>query len=154
MKQREEYVAALEAGLLLAGFSAFVHWAPPRATSRLLTRLGPGLGRVPPPFQTREHRSPADTPVSGASAEHASTARDVERAVRRAGRLVPAHTCLSRALTAFVMLRRRRQSAELRLGAARSDAGTLQVHAWVEADGRTLLDAPGAERMSPFREAR
>lgn len=145
MKQREEYVAALEAGLLLAGFSAFVHWAPPRATSRLLTRLGPGLGRVPPP---------CDTPVSGASAEHASTARDVERAVRRAGRLVPAHTCLSRALTAFVMLRRRRQSAELRLGAARSDAGTLQVHAWVEADGRTLLDAPGAERMSPFREAR
>lgn len=59
-------------------------------------------------------------------------------AVERAAVLVPASTCLVRALTAEVMLRRRGHDAQLHLGVARSGA-SLEAHAWLESDGRAVI---------------
>ena len=61
-------------------------------------------------------------------------ARAVGVAVRRSSRLVPAATCLPQALATRVMLERRGVANALRFGVAKSEAGVLEAHAWVEVD--------------------
>ena len=64
---------------------------------------------------------------------------------RRAARLVKAVAalyrmpCLEQSLVLFRILRRRGIPAELRIG-VRKVSGGLNAHAWVEHDGRLLLD--------------
>ena len=66
--------------------------------------------------------------------------------VARAARLVeavtacyPLATCLKKSLILFRILRKRGIPAELRLGVRRVD-GDFSAHAWIECEGRTLLD--------------
>ena len=64
-------------------------------------------------------------------------------AVMVASRYVPSTaTCLSRALAAYVLLVRSGHVARLRVGVARGADGSFEAHAWVESDGRILVDAP------------
>jgi hypothetical protein len=62
----------------------------------------------------------------------------VAGAVEAAARYVPRATCLTRALTAQVMLRRRGREALLRVGLRRGEDG-VEGHAWLESDGLVVL---------------
>lgn len=98
--------------------------------------------RVQPPRAPRGDMRPADSTDE--------TTRAVVRAVTRAGRMVPRSTCLVQAVAARTLLTRRQQPAELRIGVARSDAGRLEAHAWLERDGRVILGGPTTDRFAPL----
>lgn len=67
------------------------------------------------------------------------TLRDVGWAVDRAARLVPGAVCLCQALVVQTLLQRRGVSSELRIGVARDASGAFIAHAWVEAEGVTVI---------------
>jgi len=71
-------------------------------------------------------------------------------AVRTAAARLPGSTCLSSALTARLMLKRRGHDARVRFGVAPpADAGgTPQFHAWVECNGRAVV---GDESLDSYR---
>jgi len=59
-------------------------------------------------------------------------------------------TCLPRSLVLWHMLRRHGSSAELHLGVRRNH-GEFIAHAWVEANGRVVNDAPDiSEQFTPL----
>jgi hypothetical protein len=67
-------------------------------------------------------------------------------AVTKAGRYVPgARHCLTRALTAKLLLGRKGRASDLRIGVAKDDAGVLIAHAWLESDGAPLFGVTDAE---------
>ena len=51
----------------------------------------------------------------------------------------PQATCLTQALSAHVLLRRRGFDPVLQLGVARNDEGKFLAHAWIECDGRIVI---------------
>jgi hypothetical protein len=67
-------------------------------------------------------------------------------AVSVVGRRVLGAPCLAQALAGEVMLRRRGQAAEVRIGVARSEDGRLLAHAWLESRGRVVVG--GADTSS------
>jgi hypothetical protein len=77
-------------------------------------------------------------------------------AVAAAARLVPGRTCLSDALAADLMFRRRGYQSRLHLGVKRRDgAGPPEAHAWVELDGAIVtgeLPALSEYRTFPARK--
>jgi hypothetical protein len=66
----------------------------------------------------------------------------VLRAIHAIARRVPRATCLTRALAAMLMLARHGHAATLRLGVAKED-GRVSAHAWLESEGRTIMDGAG-----------
>lgn len=61
-------------------------------------------------------------------------------AVATVSRFMPkTHTCLTQALATQVLLGRRGHPTHLRIGVARSPAGQLQAHAWVESEGLIVI---------------
>jgi hypothetical protein len=68
-----------------------------------------------------------------------AAARAIGIAVRRSSRLVPAATCLPQALATRVMLERRGIPNDLLIGVAKSDAGALEAHAWVEVGDEVVV---------------
>jgi hypothetical protein len=115
----------LQAALLLGAIRLGLWLLPFRTLQRLLARL-------------------AQTPTAPLEAG-AATIGDVVWAVAGVSRYVPGATCLTQALAARVLLARRGQQTQLRLGVARSAAGEFQAHAWVEWQGRVVIggaDAP------------
>jgi hypothetical protein len=74
-------------------------------------------------------RSMADIPV-------ARLAWAVETTSRR----IPAATCLTQSLALQFLLTRAGRASALNIGVARSGARGFQAHAWVECEGRTLID--------------
>lgn len=67
----------------------------------------------------------------------------VETAVLRADNVLPWETlCLSRAITTYIMLRRRGIPAALLTGARMSEDAKLDAHAWVLAGGAAIGRAP------------
>ena len=77
--------------------------------------------------------------------------------LRTATHLVPAgKTCLTEALTAQCLLRRRGADAALRIGVARAtDAGApLTAHAWLEQAGRIIMGGETADGYEPLPLAR
>jgi hypothetical protein len=72
-------------------------------------------------------------------------------AVRTATHLVPAgRTCLTEALTAQYLVRRRGGDAELRLGVAVDAVKPFAAHAWLEAAGRIIIGGETASGYEPF----
>src|SRR5207302_7240179 len=55
------------------------------------------------------------------------------RAASRVARYVPGVTCLTQALTAWVLLSRRGVCSSIRFGVAPDGRGRIAAHAWVEA---------------------
>lgn len=87
----------------------------------------------------RAIRRRADGSVArGASVE------DVTWGVRRASRFVPGATCLTRALSAQVLLSHAGHASELRIGVRREADGALHAHAWLEGKDGILIG--GRER--------
>jgi hypothetical protein len=90
----------------------------------------------------------------GAEAEQVDAGELIERvlgAVRRVSARFSGSTCLGRALTAWVMLKRRRVSAVVRLGVAGSPERAFGAHAWLECGGRAVLGEPEAGQYVAFR---
>ena len=102
---------------------------PFRMVRALLTRLAGNHGRSP------------EIPVDR-----------VVRAVMTASRYVPAATCLTQALVTKLFLTRLGHEASVRIGVARSEAGELQAHAWVESRGRIVIGGSGRSlrRFTPL----
>ena len=65
----------------------------------------------------------------------------VVSAVVRTEQLIPAGQCLERALTAWLLLRRR-AACKIRMGAAIDARGKLFAHAWLESRGVAVLGTP------------
>src|SRR5882724_7407403 len=93
------------------------------------------------PFQTLYHllTRVVRTTTAAQRVDHAAFDR-VTWAVTLASRHLPGSTtCLTQALATQLLLRRRGHSACLRIGVARSGAGKLQAHAWVESGGKVVI---------------
>lgn len=81
-------------------------------------------------------------PVAGQDASMAvseTAVAPVLLAVQTASHYIPGATCLSQALTAYTLLRRRGYLCQVRIGVAKDARGRLVAHAWVEREGRILL---------------
>jgi hypothetical protein len=63
-------------------------------------------------------------------------------AVETTSRRIPAATCLTQSLALQFLLTRAGRRSALRIGVARSAERGFQAHAWVECEGRTLIDRP------------
>ena len=92
-------------------------------------------------FLRRFHRA-------GAPPEGVELPDFCEWAVAAASRYVPRSTCLSRSLALQTMLGRRGLGSELRIGVSRDGKLPLDAHAWVEWNGRKLLEGGEIERYS------
>lgn len=60
-------------------------------------------------------------------------------AVTVASRYVPGTACLSQASAAQALCLRHGYPAQLRIGVAKGERGTLEAHAWVESEGRIIV---------------
>ena len=73
-------------------------------------------------------------------------AEKIARAVTRSGRyFLGKNTCLPQALVAYLLIRRRSQSVELKIGVRKGDEGILRAHAWVEDQGKILIGGNGID---------
>lgn len=91
------------------------------------------------------------SPEGGASL---ALLRDIKRAVERAARHAPMPAkCLSQALAAAWMLRRRGVAGTIKLGAARGPEGALAFHAWLTVGPHIVTGAVGEEAFALLRPA-
>ncbi len=68
------------------------------------------------------------------------TLRQVLWAVNLSTRFTPGGAkCLVRALTTKVLLDQRRCPIDFKIGVAKTDAGTLDAHAWIEFQGQVVI---------------
>lgn len=65
-----------------------------------------------------------------------------------AAHLFPANPCLPQALVVCLVFWRNRLPASLEFGAARSEQGALEAHAWVESEGEIVIGE--AEKMAAY----
>lgn len=79
------------------------------------------------------------------------TADDVIWAVGRVSRAVPGATCLTQALAAQLLLSRRGQTSQLRIGVTRAPHQRLRAHAWLERDGIIVIGAADVAAYTPLR---
>jgi hypothetical protein len=125
--------ATVEAAATLAVIQALLGGAPRRAWQGLVRRA---------------------CTDPGAEAEQVGAGEPLERvlgAVRRVSARCSRTTCLGRALTAWVMLRKRGIPAVVRLGVSKSPEDGFGAHAWLECGGRAVLGEPEAGQYVAFR---
>lgn len=70
---------------------------------------------------------------------HSHVVRKIASSVRRASRYVPAASCLTQALATQVLLARRGQVTNLRIGVTNGDEGGFKAHAWLESNGEIII---------------
>ena len=85
----------------------------------------------------------------GRGGENASAER-IAWAVRTAARYLPGSACLAQALAADALMERHGHASSLRIGVARTEAGGLEAHAWVESEGRVVIGGGGLDRYTPL----
>lgn len=68
-------------------------------------------------------------------------------AVRAASRRIPHASCLTQSLVLHYFLARSGRPSRIHIGVAKDD-GTFQAHAWVESNGRILLNTPS--EVAPY----
>jgi Transglutaminase-like superfamily len=59
--------------------------------------------------------------------------------VKTVSRWIPGATCLTQALATQMLLSRRGQESDLRIGVAKGEGGKLEAHAWVELNGKVII---------------
>jgi len=60
-------------------------------------------------------------------------------AVRVTSPFIPGSTCLTNALTGYVLLSREDYPNNLRIGVTKGDEGNFEAHAWLESGDKTVL---------------
>jgi hypothetical protein len=103
----------------------------------------------PFPVVQRRADSWARSGTMGLRDDAAQTAQIV-RFVPTLSRLIPGASCLTQALAAQILLRRRGYVTELRLGVGRDAAGRFAAHAWLERDGRIVIGAAPVAQFTPL----
>jgi hypothetical protein len=88
-------------------------------------------------------------PIRRIRKPHRSSPARVAWAVDATTRLLPAATCLSRALTAYTMLARRGTASVLHIGVGTGMANELRAHAWVEVREEVVVG--GSDSPERFR---
>ncbi|HNU09135.1 MAG TPA: lasso peptide biosynthesis B2 protein [Pyrinomonadaceae bacterium] len=74
--------------------------------------------------------------------------------VKRCCRYVPGATCLTQALTVFILLRKNRQPSKLRIGVEKDATKRFRAHAWVEIDGTVVIgDLPDLKRYTILKSS-
>lgn len=63
----------------------------------------------------------------------------VSSSVRRVSKYVPGASCLTQALATQVLLTRRGQISNLRIGVNKDVEGDFKAHAWVESEGKIII---------------
>jgi Transglutaminase-like superfamily len=116
----------LEAALLLTATRVVLRASPRRLTAKLLRHASV--------------LAPQSPSAPGQSA------RDIAEDVNRVALLLPGSTCLGRAFTGWLMLRKRGVASVVRVGAQRAESG-LRMHAWLEVGGAALI---GREEAAEF----
>ena len=71
-------------------------------------------------------------------------------AVSAASRRIPRATCLTQALALQSLLIAEGNEPMLRLGVAKTPAGDLEAHAWLEHEGRIVIGGPQSARFTPL----
>lgn len=118
---------------------AFVSLAAACVAVRLVPfrRLAPHIGAI------TTDAPPAHGPGRGQPAR-------IGRAVQAVSRRVPWHTkCLTEAMAAQWMLRRRGLPAVLHLG-VQKEGGAMSAHAWTSCNDEFVVCGAGAERFTPI----
>lgn len=119
----------LKAMLLLGAIRLGLWSLPFQTLQRLLARLA--RTAVRPPTAEWEHKG------------------SVVWAVETAGRYMPpVATCLTKALTAQVLLLRRGYPALLHIGTVKEDGGRFLAHAWVESGGKVVIGGHELDRYT------
>jgi hypothetical protein len=77
-----------------------------------------------------------------------STVDDIVWAVEATSRHLPRATCLTQAIAAQLLLRRRGFASRICIGVGEGAQGRFTAHAWLERDGRILLGAAGAAGLT------
>ena len=97
-------------------------------------------------FVARLTRSPAK------ATKHPHVTEDqIVWAVARVSHYIPgAKSCLPRALTAYVLLRREGHPSDLHIGVALDERKKLQAHAWVESQGKVVIGDVDLSRYTPL----
>lgn len=75
---------------------------------------------------------------------------EVTWAVAAAAGRVPGATCLTQALAARVLLARRGEPCDLRIGVARDERSGIRAHAWLEHRGTVILGGSDIDRWIPL----
>lgn len=88
------------------------------------------LWRLLAKFEPQSSAAPAAEPMA---------VKRICWAIRLTSRYIPSASCLTQALAAKVLLRRRGHAAKLRIGVAKGNAGNFEAHAWIEVDGRAVI---------------
>ena len=68
-------------------------------------------------------------------------------AVEHASKLVPAASCLTKALTLRWLLAKSGQQCTIRIGVNKADNGAVKAHAWVIQNGVVLIGSSGSEHV-------
>ena len=119
---------------------------PLRRLQVLAARLGRGGFSAPISMQGTERTSLAQS-VSGEPGSSGSSGgedaqadeRELNWAITRAARFVPAASCLTQALSLQVVLGRRGLDSRLCIGVRKGKGDKFEAHAWVERGGRVLI---------------
>jgi hypothetical protein len=116
----------------------------------MLSAIRLGLELIP--FQTlRRLLAKVAEASTGLQETDRSSADRIVWAVEAAGRRLPgAGTCLTQALAAQVLLARRGNPAQLRIGVLKGEEGRLEAHAWLESKGRIVIGGSELERFTPL----
>lgn len=69
----------------------------------------------------------------------AVTTEQISIAIQSCARLIPGASCLTQALAAEVLMKRRGYACTLRIGVARDGGGPLRAHAWLESKGVAVV---------------
>ncbi|MDQ6699261.1 MAG: lasso peptide biosynthesis B2 protein [Acidobacteriota bacterium] len=72
------------------------------------------------------------------------------RSVKAASRFVPHATCLTQSLALEILLAWQGKQARTHFGVAKGPDGGLKAHAWIEADGKPLIEITADEGFTPL----
>jgi hypothetical protein len=81
------------------------------------------------------------------AAENAAIIAIIARNVAACARMIPAASCLTRALAAQILLRNEGLVGTLRIGVARAPGLGFKAHAWLECDGWVVV---GGDEMGNY----
>ncbi len=76
--------------------------------------------------------------VKGRAADWAAVERTVA-SVERCSQYIPRATCLTKALSVFLLLQNMGQASNVRIGVEKDQHGRFRAHAWVEVEERIVI---------------
>lgn len=126
----------------------------PRSERWLLVKAALLLGAIRSglrllPFQTLKQLLDSASRVPESHSSNQFSSDRIAWAVIAAGRyVVRDKPCLTQALAAQVLLKRRGYPATLRIGVAREGSGELQAHAWVESEDGVVVGGGDLSRYT------